>query len=183
MSNKRIHQSSLVNFFLTHCLKLFVTLGLLFWLVYKVFDCVAVEDLPHTEDFIKIFFEFLSSFFDVFRALVRDTEDFLFGENRSKLKQFFTDFLFCFPQGHHGHFWVHCILFWRSIPRDCWDLWAGRNKLRHLLQEYIWVTITVPIDADLHVYFVRLFWADDFLFFVRDEIFLHHIEAVYFFNS
>lgn len=57
---------------------------LLLGLLHKVFDSFALHDLVDTKDFIEIFFQLLTSSFDIFWTLVGDSKYFLFGELRSK---------------------------------------------------------------------------------------------------
>jgi hypothetical protein len=59
-------------------------LSLLLGLFNEVSDGITAQHFLGVEDLIEVFFEFLTTFLDVFRALIGDTEDLLLGEWRAE---------------------------------------------------------------------------------------------------
>ena len=86
--------ASILFSFLLQLLQFLITMCLLLGLFYKVFDSFALHDFVDTKDFVEIFLQLFTSFFDIFWTLVGDSEDFLLGELRSKrLKKSYRFFI------------------------------------------------------------------------------------------
>lgn len=152
-------------------------------LLNEVSNRITAEHFLGVEDLIEVLFQFLSTFLDVLRALIRDAEDLLLGKGRTiwgegvqildvALFERVVNIAEFAVSGLEGPFLMGVEISQTDVVDD--DIFD--EGITACWRE-------VPVDADLHVNLLALPARLQFELLLRDEIFLDKVKTVKFLDG